>query len=259
MSTTSDYPRVVILAYHEVEAGGIPPHTTIPRGVAVSAGPAEMDRYTVSTEEFRKQLDALAAHGYTVIALRELSDFLRGTRASLPKRSAVITADDGWISVKTQMQPELARRGMPFTAFVYPKVVEQHSQHLFNLTWREIESLSEAGVDIESHALTHPFLSRTRHPEMSDDRYAAWLSGELVTSKELLESHSCDPVTLLAYPYGDLDDTVVAAARAAGYLAAVTVRRGVVQKGADPMTLTRFLLHHDTTLSEFESWLETAR
>ncbi len=255
----SERPRVVILGYHEVEPGGVPAHATIPRGIAVSNAPAELNRYTVSTDDFRAQLDSLDRHGYTVIPLRHLKEFLTGARPFLPARSVVITADDGWISVKTQMQPELSRRGMPFTAFVYPSVVEQHSQHPFNLTWEDVASLSAQGVDIESHSLSHPFLSRARHPEMEEAAYSEWLAIELRKSRELLEEHICSDVKFLAYPFGDFDETVVSAAKGAGYTAAVTVRRGVVNTGADPMMLGRFLLHNDTALGEFESWLETAK
>lgn len=258
-SSLSEHPRVLILGYHEVEPGGKPQHATIPRGVAVSSAPAELDRYTVSTDDFRSQLDALTRHGYSVISLRELVEFLQNRRPSLPARAVVITADDGWNSVKREMAPELRRRGMPFTSFVYPSVVEQHSQHPFNLTWSDIEELSREGVDIESHAFTHPFLSRARHTDLDSAAYEEWLTGELRTSRDLLESHICQDVRYLAYPFGDYDESVIASARAAGYLAAVTVRRGLVPRGADVMTLSRFLLHHDTTLAEFESWLETAK
>ena len=248
---------MIILGYHEVEESGLPEHFTIARQDAAANTSDEMARYTVSTNSFRSQLDALDAHGYTTISLRDLYDFLQGARPSLPARSVVITTDDGWISAKTEMQPELKRRGATFTVFVYPRVVERHSHHPFNLTWSEIENLAKEGVDIQSHTFSHPFLSRARHPEMDDAQYRDWLSDELRKSRKMLESHTCTDVKFLAYPFGDYDDAVVSAAKAAGYVAAVTVKPGLVRSGADPMTLRRFLLIHDTTLKEFESWLES--
>ncbi|MEO6260400.1 MAG: polysaccharide deacetylase family protein [Thermoanaerobaculia bacterium] len=252
-------PRVLILGYHEVEPEGIPPHETIPRGSAVAYTPDEMVRYTISTDEFRRQLDALTIHGYSVISLLDLHDYLQGLIPSIPSRSVVITADDGWRSAKSFMQPELQRRGHPFTVFVYPRVVERHFRHPFNLTWKEIEDLSREGVDIQSHSFSHPSLSRARHPEMNDGQYASWLAEEMCQSRELIQSHTGREVPFLAYPFGDYDDSVIAAAKAAGYVAAVTVRPAMVRKGTDLMTLPRFLVIHDTTIAEFESWLETAR
>jgi len=157
----SAQPRIIILGYHEVEDDGLPPHTVIPRGNAVSSTADEMERYTVSTEAFRQQMDALEAHGYEVVPLADVVDYLTGRRATLPARSAVITVDDGWRSTTTEIAPELAKRDWPFTAFVYPRVVEQHEHHPFNLTWSEIDALVKGGVDVESHTYSHPFLTRS--------------------------------------------------------------------------------------------------
>lgn len=249
-------PRIVILGYHEVEPGGVPPHATVPRGTAAGNTTDEMQRYTASTEAFSQQLDALAKHGYTVVSMADVADFLGGKRATLPARAAVITVDDGWRSVKTTMAPELARRGVPFTAFVYPHVIDAHARHPFNLTWDEVASLSKQHVDFQSHAFTHPFLSRTRHADLSDAAYASWLAKELRDSRAAIAAHTKKEVRFLAYPYGDYDEGVIAAARAAGYTAAVTTTRGPASRTSNPFALPRYLIHHDTTLAEFESWLE---
>src|SRR3954470_14604929 len=241
----SEQPRIIILGYHEVEDDGLPPHAVIPRGVAASPTADEMERYTVSTEAFRQQLDALDAHGYEVIALADVVDYLNGRRATLPARSAVITVDDGWRSTSTEIAPELAKRGWPFTAFVYPRVIEQHARHPYNLTWSEVNALAKSGVDIESHTYSHPFLTR-----------AGSLDDELNCSGDVLAAHTGQPVRFLAYPYGDHDDDVIAATKNAGYEAAVTVTPGFVTKRSNLFELPRYLLHHDTSLAEFERWLE---
>jgi peptidoglycan/xylan/chitin deacetylase (PgdA/CDA1 family) len=241
----SAQPRIIILGYHEVEKDGLPPHAVVPRGIAVIPTADEMARYTVSTEAFRQQMDALDAHGYEVIALADVVEYLTGRRATLPARSAVITVDDGWRSTSTEIAPELARRGWPFTAFVYPRVIEQHAHHPYNLTWPEVDALAAEGVDVESHTYSHPFLSR-----------AGSLDDELNCSRDVIAAHIVQPVRFLAYPYGDYDDGVIAAAKVAGYEAAVTVTPGLVTKRSNPFALERYLLHHDTTLQEFERWLE---
>lgn len=263
-------PRIVVLGYHEVEPEGVPAHETIPRQLAAAKTTDEMQMYTTSIEAFAQQLDALARHGYAVIAMDDLSDFLSGRRATLPERSAVITADDGWISVRTVMAPELRRRRWPFTAFLYPRVIERHSHHPFNLTWEEVSALAgqkavppgrrstlpNQRVDFESHTFSHPFLSRAKHPELSDAQYAEWLTAELGTSRDSIAAHTGRAVRFLAYPYGDYDAGVIAAAKAAGYTAAVTVTPGVVTRSSNPFALPRYLIFHDTTLKELESWLE---
>ena len=251
--TTSS--RIVILGYHEVEPGGVPSHETIPRQLAAADTADERQRFTISPETFREQMDALAAHGYVVIALADLSDYLQGKR-TLPDKSAVITVDDGWQSLCSVIQPELLRRRYPFTAFIYPRVIDRHSHHPNNITWDDVSGLAEAGVDIESHTYAHPFLSRIRHSEMNDAEYASFLNSEIAESKRLISEHTGRDVRFLAYPYGDYDDSVVSSVKAAGYDAAVTVTPGIVTKSSDPLTLPRFLILHDTSMKEFESWLE---
>jgi peptidoglycan/xylan/chitin deacetylase (PgdA/CDA1 family) len=251
----SPSPRILILGYHEVEPAGMPPHVTIPRESATGTATDEMQLYTISPEAFRQQLDALASHGYSVIAMADLLDYMSGRRATLPARSVVITADDGWRSVNP-MSEELLKRGQPFTAFVYPRVIDRHSHHVFNVTWDEITSLAKRGIDIESHTYSHPFLSRGRHADLTPEQYAAWLSDELQKSRDGIREHTGREVRVLAYPYGDYDAGVIAAARAAGYAGAVTVSPGVVTHATDPFAMPRYLLRHDTTLAQFESWLE---
>jgi len=248
-------PHIVILGYHEVEADGLPAHETIPRGEATANTADEMQMYTVSTPTFRRQLDALAKHGYTVVPLEDVAAWLAGSKATLPERTAVITVDDGWRSVRTVLADELLRRRWPFTAFVYPRVIDRHSHHPFNLTWDEVAALARQGVDVQSHTYAHPFLSRARHADLSDAAYAEWLAGELRQSRDLIVAHTGRPVRFLAYPYGDYDAGVLAAARAAGYAAAVTVSPGAVTRTSNLLALPRYLVYHATTDAEFESWL----
>jgi peptidoglycan/xylan/chitin deacetylase (PgdA/CDA1 family) len=247
-------PRIIILGYHEVEEDGLPPHQVIPRSGA-TATPDEMALYTISTAAFRQQLDALDRHGYEVIPLADVVDYVNGRRSTLPPRAAVITVDDGWRST-TKIAAELVKRDWPFTAFVYPRVIDAHSHHPYNLTWPEVTGLARNGADIESHTYSHPFLSRAHSPIVDESNYAQFLDDELRCSRAQVEARIHQPVRFLAYPYGDYDERAIAAVKAAGYDAAVTVRPGVVTRESNPFALNRYLVFHDTTLQQFEKWLD---
>jgi peptidoglycan/xylan/chitin deacetylase (PgdA/CDA1 family) len=95
--------------------------------------------------------------------------------------------------------PELAARGA-----MYPR-------ELATMNWNELRAVAERGIEIGSHTLTHPHL-----PELSD----AELARELRESRSQLEDELGRPCRYLAYPYGDTDDRVGAAAQRAGYDAA---------------------------------------
>ena len=229
-----------ILCYHEVD----PPtaaHPTIPRQSATGSASAEMRRYTATPEQFAAQLDYLQKNGYHVVRLAELVDVLAGRRESLPPRAVVITVDDGWACAATNIAPELRRRRMPFTLFVYPQIIGRGAHAL---TWKEVERLAAEGADVESHSWSHPFL--TRSPSL--DR-------ELAGSMAEIHRHTGKPVRFLSYPYGDTNDAVAGAAAKAGYEAAVTTWRGPIERDTPPMQLKRYLIHNDTTIEEFKSFL----
>lgn len=245
-----DAPVATILCYHEVDSA--PSHETIPRRTASGDKTAESLRYTASVEQFREELDYLEQNDYHVIPLTDLVAYLRGDHRSLPPKAVVITVDDGWLCAYTQMAPELRRRNMPWTLFVYPKIVGRGSHAL---TWPLIAEMAAGGVDIESHTYTHSFLTLENNGSVKADAYAAFLNDELVESRKMIEEKTEEPVRFLSYPYGDYDPTVIGAAEAGGYEAAVTTRRAPVTHSTSPLALPRYLIHNDTTLEEFKTFL----
>jgi peptidoglycan/xylan/chitin deacetylase (PgdA/CDA1 family) len=79
------------------------------------------------------------------------------------------------------------------------------------MTWDALRGWSERGVEIGSHTLSHAHLT-----QLPDDE----LRRELVESKAQIEAMLARPCRFLAYPYGEEDARVRAAARDAGYVAA---------------------------------------
>ena len=226
-------PTATVLCYHIVEAPAAP-------------------RMHIDRETFRQQLRYLEMTGYNVVPLRHVYEFVTGKRASLPKNAVVITIDDGWRSTYTEAYPELQKRKFPFTVFIYPNIIGKTSNAL---TWEQIKEMSDAGVDIQSHALTHPFLTRRKHRSMSDEQYADWLRKELAESRRILEKQSGKKVQFIAYPYGDYDDTVAQAAEKAGYTAALTCDFGRVKKGSDPLKMKRFVIDDKMDFAAFRKYL----
>lgn len=228
-----DHPTATVLCYHIVEAPAAP-------------------RMHIDRETFRQQLRYLEMTGYNVVPLRHVYEYVSGTRKSLPKNAIVITIDDGWRSTYTEAFPELQKRKFPFTVFIYPNIIGKTSNAL---SWTQIREMAAAGVDIQSHALTHPYLTRRKHRSMSDDAYATWLRRELAESRRILEKESGKKVQYLAYPYGDYDDRVAAAATKAGYIAALTCDFGRVKKGSDPLKMRRFVIDDKMDFAAFRKYL----
>lgn len=104
------------------------------------------------------------------------------------------------------------------------------------LTWEQIREMDSCGIEIGSHTVTHPILTRT-----SSDR----LYYELSESRLRLESVLDHPVELLGYPNGDHDPTVQKAAALAGYKCAVTADYGLNNGHSNPLALKRIHTEHD--------------
>ena len=106
----------------------------------------------------------------------------------------------------------------------------------------EIRALHGAGIEIGSHGATHRALTRL------DD---ADLAREVAGSRETLERITGAPVTSFCYPYGDFDDRVVEAVRAAGYRAATVIRGGISKDLSDPFRLKRVAVRGTNTRLDF--------
>lgn len=226
-------PAATILCYHIVESPVAP-------------------RMHIDRETFRQHLRYLEMTGYNVIPLQHLYEYVVGKRASIPKNAVVITIDDGWRSTYTEAFPELQKRKFPFTVFIYPNIIGKTS---IALTWDQIREMSAAGVDIQSHSLSHAFLTKRKHRSKSAQAYAEWLQKELLQSRRILEKETGRKVRFLAYPYGDYDDRVVEASAKAGYLGALTCDFGPVKKGSDPLRMRRVAIDKRMDFATFRRYL----
>jgi peptidoglycan/xylan/chitin deacetylase (PgdA/CDA1 family) len=130
-----------------------------------------------------------------------------------------VTFDDAFTSVRNAL-PALERTGAKATVFActgyaadgrplgVPEVEGEPATELETMKWDQLRELVERGVEVGSHSVSHAHL-----PRLSDDE----LDAELRDSKQQLEDELGRPCQVLAYPFGDCDGRVRAAARAAGY------------------------------------------
>lgn len=140
-----------------------------------------------------------------------------------------VTFDDAYRNVARAV-PTLERLGVSATVFACTAYAEDgkpldiselaaeaaaHPDELATMTWDQLRALSDRGVEIGSHTVTHAHLTRLSDHEI--DR-------ELGVSRERMEDELSRQCRYLAYPYGEDDHRVHAAARRAGYEAAFTLK-----------------------------------
>jgi len=208
---------------------------------------------SITREAFRQQMQYLATTGYTVIPLAEVASYLEGRQKKLPANAVVITVDDGYRSTYSEIFPVVKQHGFPFTAFIYPKWVGQSSNAL---TWDQVKEMADDNVDIQSHTLSHAYLTRRRGGYAG--AYPNWVRLELEESKRIIEQQTGRPVRFLAYPYGDYDSQVAAYASQSGYDAALTCDFGSVKKGSNLFRMKRVVIRKDTSFGEFRALLGNA-
>jgi peptidoglycan/xylan/chitin deacetylase (PgdA/CDA1 family) len=109
------------------------------------------------------------------------------------------------------------------------------------MNWHEVREMSGHDISFASHTRTHANLTRLD---------GAALERELRGPLDVLRHQRVNHVPILAYPNGDHSDAVVAAARSAGYSAAVTTAPGLESgRPADRFRLKRVGVHDDVTRS----------
>lgn len=204
---------------------------------------------SLTPERLRQQLELLLERGYRGVTFHEA--------ATSPQAGRVfaVTFDDGFSSVLDVAYPILSSLGVPATVFVVTDFVDcrlrawrgvdrwlegPHERELRSLSWEQLNELADAGWEIGSHTRRHPRLTRVDEDELDE---------ELRASREACEAALGRPCRSLAYPYGDVDERVVAAASQAGYTAAAALPA--------PLTRTRALawprigVYHDDGLLRF--------
>lgn len=198
------------------------------------------DSLALKPSDFEAQLQELKDKGIEVISMDDFLAWRRGEK-SIPAKSAVITIDDGYVSGYTAAWPILKKFGHPFTMFIYTNYMKGGpNAGGQSMSWEQLAEMSDAGVDIASHTVSHSDLAakKGRTPE----QYQEWLKMELEDSKRIIEEKLGVTVKTLAYPYGKHNEDVRKAAMEAGYEAAFTVYGQKLSHDVNAATVGRYAI-----------------
>ena len=198
------------------------------------------DSLAIKPAEFEAQMQILKDNGITVIPMADFLAWRRGEK-SIPPKSAIISIDDGYITGYSVAWPILKKFGYPFTMFIYTDYVKGGPKSGGqSVSWQQLAEMRDAGVDIQSHTVSHSSLSAKKGK--NDEQYTAWLQSELAGSKEILEKNLGIQVKAIAYPYGLHNEAVREAVKQAGYEAAFTVYGQRIGHGADATIIGRYAI-----------------
>lgn len=172
----------------------------------------------ISLDSFEKQMAFLHRYHYRVIPLLDLAQLLKDGK-KVPRRTVVLTFDDGYENNYTKAYPVLKKYGFPATFFITTDYVGQEKDFLgahfrFMTPQMLIEMAGSGLVTIGAHTMTHEFL-----PSVKDE---SLLWREIRGSKEVLEKILKKPVLAFCYPSGGYTPHIERMVRRAGYQVAVT-------------------------------------
>jgi len=193
--------RSVILAYHGV--GDVDPRD-------------DPDFLVIPPERFRRQVGLLLDAGFRFVTVAQLAEAAAG--GTPPPGLAALSFDDGMEDNHSVLLPMLREWRIPATVYVATGLMGKrnpwvHADGARMMTPDELRELAAFGIELGAHTASHPDLATLDHD--------ACLR-EMTGSKSTLERLTGEPVRTFAYPFCSYGHAALAAARDAGFLAAVT-------------------------------------
>jgi len=194
--------RLPILAYHSIDEFG----TSI----------------SVSPEVFRRQMQWFADRGWRTLSLAEAAQRLK-TGASIPPRSFVLTFDDGMPSLLSEAAPVLSEHGFTATTFVVTGLVgrppdwyrmPQPYRTSPLLDRAGLERLASIGWELHPHTHDHPVLPHLPLSVQAD---------QIGRSRSLVQEWFGQSGSVLAYPFGQINQDTKTAMRQCEMVAGVTL------------------------------------
>ncbi len=201
--------------------------------------------------DFAAQLDYLKCAGYTTITPSQLLYAIAG-RGRLPEKPVILTFDDGYSDHYTQVFPALKQRGMTGAFAIITGFVEGGGDYV---SWAQIKEMSDAGMEIMSHTVTHIDLNTAED---------ATAEGQLRDSRAAIEQHTGKAPALLVYPSGEpfrsgseeRQAQVVSMLTQAGYKGALLAGPSTTtQDPGQPFALNRLRVGEGTDLATFVALL----
>lgn len=214
---TQNYNKVRVLMYHSISNHILK---------------EKHNKWRVKPEDFERQMKWFHVNNWTSFTITQLTKL-----DVIPKKSFVITFDDGFEDNYINAFPILQKYNFSATIYLVPTQTTNHweksnTSSISRLLHKEqIIHMQNSGlIEFGSHTLSHVNLSTIEDHKLKE---------ELIKSKIEVESLIEQECEAFAYPYGKYDDKILEAVKQAGYNNATVVKRGLFEKGDNPFTIKR--------------------
>ncbi|EKD56144.1 MAG: polysaccharide deacetylase [uncultured bacterium] len=188
---------------------------------------------SVSPTTFDSQLKWLKDNGYQTVDFRYLEKPFEVNYKPL-----IITFDDGYQDAYTNALPVLTKYNFTATFYIITNNIGKYNY----LTWDQITQLKNNGMDIGSHTLSHPDLSKATNSRVEN---------EITQSKKVLEEKIGVVITDFCYPSGKYGDKVIEALKKNNYTTATTTISGIYDSNKNNLfEIPRLRMTNQTNLNK---------
>ncbi|WP_058302803.1 polysaccharide deacetylase family protein [Gorillibacterium timonense] len=241
-------------------------------------------RSSVTTADFRKQMELLRTEGFHVISMDEYVDFLLN-KGKVPDNAVLITFDDGYETFYTYAYPILKEFGYPATNFLIVSGVDNPKlAGSPKLKWDQVRKMKQDGMSFYSHtynqhitvpvdekgsqkpALMHAqYLKKEKRMETPQE-YRDRITKDLAKANERLKAELDNTRNILCFPYGKYSLTTLEVAKSLGIEVMFTTMEGIDTRsdligfrmngskaGEKPETLINRMKQGDKTLENRET------
>jgi peptidoglycan/xylan/chitin deacetylase (PgdA/CDA1 family) len=219
--------------------------------------------YTINPVTFENDIKILDQKGFKSITVKDLLYSIY-FKSEIPKKSFVLTFDDGYEEMYTNVLPILKKYNLKATFFIPVNFIkedeanrmkntwdspEQQNPPKTHMIWREVKALFEDGHEIASHGYNHKELN-------SKILSYETLNTEINESKNEIEKRLNTKVYSFSYPSGQYIDKTIEFLKKTEYLGAVTTKSEIVDlTNCDPFELPRFTIYDKTSINQIIEYL----
>lgn len=198
---------------------------------------------TITPVKFKQHLQALKDNHYNVVSVEDYACF-QAKRRMLPPNAVVITFDDGYRSFYEKAYPILKQMGYPATNFVIVSDVDSDYPSLPFLTWNQIREMKRDGYSFYSHTYdlhqkrkdeagngiaplpNRVFLPKEQRMEIDAERKQR-VRTDLLRGEAYLKMKLDNKLSMLCFPMGEYNKTVVEEAKPLGFSLFFTTKEGI--------------------------------
>ena len=200
-----------------------------------------MNNNFIEVHDLEAELKYLTENNYYFPTWEEVRKYVKG-ELLLPKKSVVLTFDDGAYSFLNLGVPLFNKYKVPVTSFLIGNLEGKKKVKKYASEYMTFQSHSynmhRGGGNI-GHGGIFPVMNH--HDAVADLQKSIRIGGNS---------------DAFAYPYGDYNDSCIQAVKDAGFKCAVTTEYGRAKVGDDPLVLPRIRMLRGQSLDSFKKLVE---